>query len=110
MGLPSSVRDLTFNICRKTIDKMVLVTNESLFGDPEIWDASVIPEPAGQWGFAAVNGKILESKKDPAKNCCTLRGANMFWQVLDFIQSAVDAIAGNIWWFHLAKKAVCWAA
>ncbi|MDY0029539.1 MAG: threonine ammonia-lyase, biosynthetic [Pseudobdellovibrionaceae bacterium] len=102
--------DFTFNICRKTIDEMVNVTNEEVCSAiQKFWDAKrVIPEPAGAMGlagmikFAAENPEKVRGKK----LLCILCGANMDFGKLALIssQSAIGANRRRYLRFHLSEK------
>lgn len=102
--------DLTFQICRTTLNQMVTVTNEEVCaGIQRFWDAKrVIPEPAGAMGlaglvkFAAENPEQVRGKK----LLCILCGANMDFGKLALIssQSAIGANRRRYFRFHLNEQ------
>lgn len=101
---------LTFQICSKTLDDVVEVTNEEVCAAiQKFWDAKrVIPEPAGAMGlaglikFASENKEAIRGKK----LLCILCGANMDFGKLALIsaQSAIGANRRRYLRFHLSEK------
>lgn len=101
--------DLTFDICRRTIDDMVTVTNEEVCSAiQKFWDAKrVIPEPAGAMGLAGAIKYALEHPEQirGKKILCILCGANMDFGKLALIssQSAIGANRRKYLRFHLSE-------
>lgn len=102
--------DLTFDVCRKTLDGMVTVTNEEVCAAiQKYWDAKrIIPEPAGAMGLAGVIKYALENPETVRgkKILCILCGANMDFGKLALIssQSAIGANRRRYLRFHLNEK------
>ena len=89
--------DLTFDVCRRTIDEFITVTNEEVSAAiQQLWEAKrIIPEPSGAMGVAGLNKykqdhpNALKSKKVLTIIC----GANMDFNKLALIagKSAIGA-------------------
>ncbi|HNQ91667.1 MAG TPA: pyridoxal-phosphate dependent enzyme [Alphaproteobacteria bacterium] len=101
---------LTFQICSKTLDGTVEVTNEEVCAAiQKFWDAKrVIPEPAGAMGLAGLV-KFASENKDAIRGkklLCILCGANMDFGKLALIsaQSAIGANRRRYLRFHLSEK------
>lgn len=102
--------DLTFQICKATLDDMVLVTNEEVSAAIQhYWESKrVIPEPAGAMGLAGLI-KYTETHKEAIagkKVLVILCGANMDFNKLGLIanQSAIGAQRRKYLRFHLSEK------
>lgn len=102
--------DLTFQICKDTLDDMVLVTNEEVSAAiQQFWDCRrVIPEPAGAMGLAGLQKFAKDKAADIAgkKILLVLCGANMDFGKLALIssQSAIGAQRRRYLRFHLNEK------
>lgn len=102
--------DLTFELCRQTLEEIILVANEEVSAAIQtLWEASrVIPEPSGAMGlagliqFAQANPDKVRGKKLLAVVC----GANMDFSKLALIasQSAVGAHRRRYVRLHLGEK------
>lgn len=102
--------ELTFQICKATLDGMVTVTNEQVSAAiQQYWESKrVIPEPAGAMGlagfikFARENAAIISGKKVLVVLC----GANMDFGKLALIssQSAIGAQRRRYLRFHLNEQ------
>jgi threonine dehydratase len=89
--------DLTFQLCRQSIDEFVTVSNAEVSAAiQQLWDAArLIPEPSGAMGlaglnkFAEKNAPVLKGKRVLTVIC----GANMDFSKLSLIasKSAVGA-------------------
>ena len=89
--------DLTFEICKNSIDEFITVTNEEVSAAiAQLWDAKrVIPEPSGAMGIAGLN-QYAESHAGEMKGkrvLTILCGANMDFNKLSLIagKSAIGA-------------------
>ena len=89
--------DLTFEVCKQTIDEFVTVTNEEVSAAiQQLWEAKrVIPEPSGAMGLAGLN-QYAETHADALKGkkvLTILCGANMDFSKLSLIagKSAIGA-------------------
>ncbi len=89
--------DLTFEICKQTIDEFLTVTNEEVSAAiQQLWEAKrIIPEPSGAMGLAGLNQyKETHAKELKGKKILTiLCGANMDFSKLALIagKSAIGA-------------------
>ncbi len=89
--------DLTFEVCKQTIDAFITVTNEEVSAAiQQLWEAKrIIPEPSGAMGLAGVNQyKEANTEALKGKKVLTiLCGANMDFSKLALIagQSAIGA-------------------
>jgi threonine dehydratase len=89
--------DLTFQVCQKTIDEFITVTNEEVSAViQQLWEAKrVIPEPSGAMGLAGLNqyAKTYADELKGKKILTILCGANMDFNKLALIagKSAVGA-------------------
>lgn len=83
--------ELTFEICKNSIDDFITVTNEEVSAAiQQLWDAKrVIPEPSGAMGIAGLNQYAEEHAKElkGKKILCILCGANMDFSKLSLIAS-----------------------
>ena len=89
--------DLTFEVCKNSIDEFVTVTNEEVSAAiQKLWNAKrLIPEPSGAMGVAGLC-KYDEENKGALKGkkvLCIICGANMDFNKLSLIagQSAVGS-------------------
>lgn len=89
--------DLTFEVCKNSIDEFITVTNEEVSAAiQKLWNAKrLIPEPSGAMGVAGLS-KYDEENKSALKGkkvLCIICGANMDFNKLSLIagQSAVGA-------------------
>ena len=89
--------DITFQICKNSIDEFITVTNEEVSAAiAQLWDAKrVIPEPSGAMGIAGLN-QYAESHAGEMKGkkvLTILCGANMDFNKLSLIagKSAIGA-------------------
>ena len=89
--------DLTFAVCKDTIDDYLTVTNEEVSAAiQQLWEAKrVIPEPSGAMGIAGMN-KYADTHADEMKGkrvLTILCGANMDFSKLSLIagKSAIGA-------------------
>lgn len=102
--------ELTFQICRDTLDDIIMVSNEEVCASiQQLWDSKrVIPEPSGAMGlaglvqFAQAHPEEVRGKKLLAIVC----GANMDFGKLAMIssQSAVGAHRRRYLRFHLNEQ------
>lgn len=90
--------DLTFEVCKQTIDEFVTVSNEEVSAAiQQLWDARrVIPEPSGAMGLAGLNQYAQNHETDlKGKKVLTiLCGANMDFSKLSLIASK-SAVGAN---------------
>ena len=90
--------NLTFEICRQSIDEFMTVTNEEVSAAiQQLWDAKrIIPEPSGAMGIAGLNkyaekrGAELKGRKILTIIC----GANMDFSKLSLV-AGKSAIGGH---------------
>lgn len=89
--------DITFQICKNSIDEFITVTNEEVSAAiAQLWDAKrVIPEPSGAMGIAGLN-QYAETHAEEMKGkrvLTILCGANMDFNKLSLIagKSAIGA-------------------
>jgi threonine dehydratase len=89
--------DLTFDVCRQTVDEFITVTNEEVSAAiQQLWESRrVIPEPSGAMGLAGLN-QYAETHKEELKGkkvLTILCGANMDFSKLSLIagKSAIGA-------------------
>ncbi len=102
--------DLTFQICRQSIDAFVTVSNgEVSAAIQQLWNAArIIPEPSGAMGLAGLN-KYAESHTSDLKGKKILSiicGANMDFSKLSLIagKSAVGANKRRYYRIKLAEE------
>ena len=101
--------DLTFEVCKQTIDEFVTVSNEEVSAAiQQLWEAKrVIPEPSGAMGLAGLNqyaeshGAELKGKKILTILC----GANMDFSKLSLIagKSAIGSHKRRYYRLHLPE-------
>lgn len=87
--------NLTFEICKQTVDEFITVTNEEVSAAiHQLWEAKrVIPEPSGAMGLAGLNQYALTHDLKGKKILTILCGANMDFSKLSLIagKSAIGA-------------------
>lgn len=89
--------DLTFEVCKQTIDEFITVTNEEVSAAiQQLWEAKrVIPEPSGAMGLAGLNqyAETHSAELKGKKILSILCGANMDFSKLSLIagKSAIGA-------------------
>lgn len=102
--------DLTFEICKQTIDEFLTVTNEEVSAAiQQLWEAKrVIPEPSGAMGLAGLNQYVETHAKDlkGKKVLSILCGANMDFSKLSLIagKSAIGAHRRRYYRVQLPEK------
>lgn len=83
--------DLTFEVCKQTIDEFITVTNEEVSAVIQaLWDAKrIIPEPSGAMGLAGLNHykETHEQELKGKKVLAIICGANMDFSKLSLIAS-----------------------
>ncbi len=79
--------DLTFNICRDTIDDFITVSNEEVSAAiQQLWNAKrLIPEPSGAMGVAGLNQYARTHDLNGKKVLSVICGANMDFNQLSLI-------------------------
>lgn len=101
--------DLTFEICKETIDEFITVTNEEVSAAiQQLWEAKrIIPEPSGAMGVAGLSqyARTHEAQLKGKKILTVLCGANMDFSKLSFIaaRSAIGAHR-HYFRFHLNEE------
>lgn len=100
------VGDLTYGVCRETIDEYVTVTNEEVCAAVQtLWETRrVIPEPSGAMGLAAC---LKDTGRAPdARTLCVVCGANMDFGQLAWIarHAGIGAARRRYYRFHLGEK------
>ena len=100
------VGDLTYGVCRETIDEFVTVTNEEVCAAVQVlWETRrVIPEPSGAMGLAACLKDT--SLTQDTKVLCIVCGANMDFGRLAWIarHAGIGASRRRFYRFHLGEK------
>lgn len=100
------VGDLTYGVCRHTIDEFTTVTNEEVCAAVQaLWESRrIIPEPSGAMGLAA----YLTDRDRPkdARALCIVCGANMDFGQLAWIarHAGIGAARRQYYRFHLGEK------
>ena len=102
--------DLTFEICRQTIDKFLTVSNEEVSAAiQQLWEAKrIIPEPSGAMGLAGLNqyAETHEKELSGKKVLTILCGANMDFSKLSLIagKSAIGSHRRRYYRVQLPEK------